>query len=288
MGIFSWTSSGLDLPTLEMAIHIMHSKKPNKPNKPYSGTQSILRVLSILKAFTQDEPELSLLDLTAKVGLNKTTVYRILTALIAEEMVTRIPATGNFRLGPEVIAMGRRAAGSLDLRNICRPELQALARLTRETSTLEVIRDADVLMLDEVQGRHVLGQRSEIGQRWPIHATSTGKVLLAHLSSEERDGLLPNPLERLTKKTVTSKKKLLSELAKIRKDNYAVTTGELELWYVGIGSPIRDSTGDVVAALSVGGPETRLSGQYLSQVIDMVVESAERVSALMGYKVELP
>lgn len=263
----------------------MHSKTPHKP---YSGTQSVLRVLAILKAFTQDEPELSLLALTAKVGLNKTTVYRILTALLAEEMVTKIPATGCFRLGPEVIAMGRRAAGSLDLRNTSRPELQALARLTRETTTLEVIRGAHVLILDEVQGGYVLGQRPEIGERWPLHATSTGKVLLAHLSSKEQSEILPKPLERLTKKTVTSRKKLLSELAQIRDDNFAVTTGELELWFVGISSPIRDYTGQVVAALSVGGPEDRLSGKRLPRVIGLVKESAERISTSMGYRVEPP
>lgn len=245
-------------------------------SKPYPGTQTVLRAVALLKAFTDTQPELGLTDLVQTVGLNKTTTYRLLTALESEHMMARNPDTGAYRLGPGIIALGGQALRANDLRAKSRPELERLARETGETATLEILVDGQVLILDEVLGRHLVGTVQTIGTRWPAHATSTGKVLLAHLPQAERP-VAPETLTQLTPHSVTTPDALHVELTKIRRAGYATAVEELELGFVAAGAPLFDYDGRAVAAISAGGPVLRLTVERLPEIASLVVAAAERM-----------
>ena len=161
-----------------------------KPATSYPGTQAVRRSVGLLKAFTADRPQRGLAELARAVGLNKTTAFRMLAALEGEGMVERTPAGDAYRLGPELLLLAGRAGGAHDLRAAARTELEALARATRETATLEVLVGRATLILDEATGGHMVGARPSLGTSWPAHATSTGKVLLAHLEGERRAAAL--------------------------------------------------------------------------------------------------
>jgi DNA-binding IclR family transcriptional regulator len=251
---------------------------------PYPGTQAVLRALSLLKAFPPDRPERGVTELARAVGLNKTTAYRLLTALESEGMVERTPEGDGYRLGPEVLALGSRAQGAGELRAAARAELLALAQETRETATLEVLTGREVLILDEVIGGHVIGSRPSVGTRWAAHATSTGKVLLAYLPDGALEAFLREPLPPLTPRTVTEPAALRRELARVRERGAAVTTEELEPGYVAVGAPVRSAAGAVVAALSVGGPKGRLGAERLGLVARKLLTAAAQVSARLGFK----
>ena len=139
----------------------------------YPGTQAVLRAVRLLKAFGPAQGELALGDLVRLVGLNKTTTYRLLTALEAEGLVQRGPGGEGYRLGPELLALGSRALGASDLRHAGRGELSALASATRETASLEVLVGAHALILDEAMGSHLVGTTPSVGTRWPAHAASS-------------------------------------------------------------------------------------------------------------------
>src|SRR5262245_12218403 len=109
-------------------------------NVPYPGTQAVRRAVALLKAFTDEQPEWGLTELARALKLNKTTAYRLLTALEKEGFVARSPADA-YRLGPEAIALGGRALRSNDLRSVSHAELEWLAQITKETATLEVFAD---------------------------------------------------------------------------------------------------------------------------------------------------
>jgi DNA-binding IclR family transcriptional regulator len=224
-----------------------------------------------------------LTDLVQAVGLNKTTTYRLLTALESEHMVARNPETGAYRLGPGIIALGGQALRANDLRATSRPELERLARETGETATLEILADGKVLILDEVVGRHLVGTVQSIGTRWPAHATSTGKVLLAHLPEAERPAV-PDTLAQLTPQTVTAPDALQAELAQVRRAGYATAIEELELGFVAAGAPLFDCDGRAVAAISVGGPALRLTVERLPEIASLVVTAAERISHQLGHQ----
>lgn len=252
-------------------------------NDPYPGTKSALRAISLLKVFNGEKAEWGLTELSDAVGLNKTTTYRLLTALKSEGMVTQNPETQNYRLGPAVIALGARALRSNDLRSASRPELEWLAEETGETATLEVLVDDQVLILDEVLGAHLVGTSASIGTRWPAHATSTGRVLLAHLPDGAREAAVNTEWPQLTDTTTTDSEALRREFNAVREQGHAVVVGELEADFVAIGAPIRNLNGDVVAAISIGGPRSRLTDEIVPDLVAQVKAGAERISRRLGY-----
>ncbi|HUF27925.1 MAG TPA: IclR family transcriptional regulator [Gemmatimonadaceae bacterium] len=252
---------------------------------PVSGTQAVRRAVTLLRAFTDASPEWGLSELARDVGLHKTTVFRLLATLELDGMVARNPATGDWRLGPDAIALGARAIRANDLRAIARRELVRLADATGETATLEVLIDDDVVILDEVHGRSLINVAHSVGTRWPAHATSTGKVLLAAREADDETAGVRRPrlrLARATSRTITSPGALAAELARVRKRGYAVAQEELEAGFVAVGAPVRNHEGRAVAAISVGGPAARMGRDRIRELAGVVRAGADRISHALG------
>jgi DNA-binding IclR family transcriptional regulator len=258
--------------------------KSTRRQEAYPGTQAVLRAVALLKAFTPDRPERGLADLARTVALNKTTAYRLLAALEGERMVERGRDGESYRLGPELVALGGRAQGALDLREASRAVLAGLAQETRETATLEVLVGGQTLILEEAMGSYVLGSMPSIGTRWPAHATSTGKTILAFLSEEERNLALPRVLPQVTPRTLADRAALERDLARVRDRGYALSQEELEPGFVAVGAPVYAADGRVAAAISVGGPRVRLTPDAIARVARRLPLAAARVSARLGFE----
>ena len=175
--------------------------KEHVTNNSPQGAQSALRAVRLLKLFTLERPELQLAELTVLSGLNKTTAYRLAQALVSESMLERAGRTGGYRLGPAVLALGMQAAARGNLRLRARPVLERLADETGETATLEVPVEDTMLILDEVKGDHRVAAGGNVGTRWAMHATSTGKAIIAF--TENGITRLPERLTPLTARTIT-------------------------------------------------------------------------------------
>ncbi len=250
----------------------------------YPGTQAVARALSLLKAFSDARPEWRLSELARAAHLHKATAHRLLAALERDGMVARDASGEVYRLGPEAIALGARAARANHLRAVSRAELEALAGATGETATLEVLVDGDMLILDEVLGRGLIGATPSLGTRWPAHATSTGKALLAALPPAERKGIPRARLTRYTERTITSAAALARELEEVARRGYATAYEELERGYVAVGAAVCDHEGRPLAALSVGGPTVRLPASRLPALGRQVRAAAQRISAALGFR----
>jgi IclR family acetate operon transcriptional repressor len=248
------------------------------------GTQAVARAVTLLKVFSDAQPEWRLTDLARAARLHKATAHRLLATLEREGMVVRDASREHYRLGPEAIALGARAARASDLRAVAAPELQALAAANGETATLEVPVGGDMLILDEVAGGALLGAVPEIGTRWPIHATSTGKALLALLPTQLRRDYLRTRLTRHTDRTIVSAAALERELDRIRRKGFAVAAEELERGYLAIGAAVRDHDGRPVAAISLGGPRLRFPTTRVETLGRHLHAAANRVSAALGYR----
>jgi DNA-binding IclR family transcriptional regulator len=238
------------------------------------GTQAVARAVALLKVFSDAQPEWRLTDLARAAHLHKATAHRLLATLEREGMVVRDAAREHYRLGPE----------ASDLRAVAAPELQALAAANGETATLEVPVGGDMLILDEVAGGALLGAVPEIGTRWPIHATSTGKALLALLPTQLRRDYLRTRLTRHTDRTIVSAAALERELDRIRRKGFAVAAEELERGYLAIGAAVRDHDGRPVAAISLGGPRLRFPTTRVETLGRHLHAAANRVSAALGYR----
>lgn len=243
---------------------------------PPQGAQAALRAVRLLKLFTNERPDMSLAELSRSSGLNKTTTHRLLRALQSEALIDRNPATSTYSLGAGLMALGVQALASSDLRRRVRPLLRSLARETGETATLEVPFEDSMLILDEVAGSHVLGSAGNIGTRWPIHATSTGKVWLAF----DDIGLdrLDRKLKPLARNTVTARDAIVPQFVEIRRCGYAITVDELEDGFTAIATIIRGVLGEVQGALSIGGPTQRLNVTRRNELGNLLCRAAQRLN----------
>ncbi len=252
--------------------------------KAYPGTQSVLRALSLLKAFDDNHPTWGLSELARAVDLNKTTAFRLLSALESEGMVARGPDGESYMLGPDVVMLGGRALRANNLRDIVRPELEALAAETRETASLEILSGREMLVIDEIVGAHLVSGVPSLGSRWPLHASSTGQALLAFLPAEAVANLLPVALIPVTPYTVTDRAALRAELERTRARGYSVADETLELALVAIAAPVYNHDGQVVATLSIAGPKSRVTPGHVSDIGQQVMAAADRVSARLGFR----
>jgi len=241
--------------------------------KAYPGTQSVVRALRLLKLF-HGGPELSFGEVLERAGLNRSTVFRILTALEAEGMLVRDPERDAYRLGPEIAALGRHATGGPDLNEIAQREMESLAQALHETVTLETLAGEEVVIVAEAMGDHVLGVLPSLGTSWPAHLTSTGKVLLAALDESERARWLPAAVRR--------RRVFADELRRVQRQGWAASLEELEPGYVAVAVPVLDAAGRTVAALSVGGPGQRLPRRRLVTLARELKRSSRDITRKLG------
>ncbi len=241
--------------------------------------------MSLLKVFDDEHREWSLAELAQEVGLNKTTAYRLLTALESEGMVARRPFADTYTLGPEIVVLGGRALRSNDLRSLAKPELEQMAAISGETATLEIMSGEDhVLIIDEVIGNHLVGSSQSLGTRWPMYATSTGIAMLAYLPEKQVDAVLKGPLLALTPKTITDTAVLRQELVCTRDRGYSFVEECLEEGLIVVGAPLFNHDGQVVAAISLGAPAIRFTPDRVPEMGILVKETAQRISTKLGYK----
>ncbi len=244
--------------------------------RPPQGAQAALRAIRLLKLFTNERPEMSLAQISKTSGLNKTTTHRLLRALQSESLIERNSATSAYSLGAGLMALGVQALASSDLRRRVRPLLKALARESGETATLEVPVENSMLILDEVAGSHVVAAAGNVGTRWPMHATSTGKAWIAFEDSGmDRIG---DELQSLTAKTLTCRETLEPQISDIRRRGYAVSVDELEDGFTAVATVIRGVLGDVQGALSIGGPTQRLSAARRAELGTSLCRAAARLN----------
>lgn len=243
----------------------------------------MLRAVSLLKVFDDEHPQWNLTELADEAGLNKTTTFRLLSALESEGMVARSETGDSYVLGPEIVVLGGRALRANNLRSVSRPRLEALAAITGETASLEVLSGSDMLTIDEVTGEHLVSGVRSIGTCWPLHGASTGLALLAAWPEHEREVFLRNPLPSITSKTITDPGELRNLLEEIAGQGYAVADEMLELGLIAIGAPLYNYDGRAVAAISIFGPKIRLADDTINAKGKLVLEMAGEISALLGY-----
>lgn len=250
-----------------------------------SGVQSVERAIAILKSFSADKPERGVGELSRELGLHKSTVSRLMTTLERGELLSRNPETQRYRLGIDLIGLAAQVISYVDVREVARPFLRNLAEDCQESVNLVVLDAGQVVNLDQfVPPMRQVKNIGRVGRRmWP-HSTAAGKVLLAHLSTEELDQSLPEELESFTAHTITDPGQLRQELAKVREQSYAIAREELEEGLNALAAPIYDHNGRVIAAASVAGPAYRVTPEHLPQLVARLLKVTQQVSVELGYR----
>ena len=240
--------------------------------------QSVDRAIDLLLAVAASEPAAASVPALARAcGLNRATAWRLLKTLQARGMVTVDEATGRYALGLTALELGG-AAGPDALIAAAHPVLERTCRQTGETASLAMPGMGGLTYVDEVTPTAVL-TASWLGRSVALHATSTGKALLAFLPPEQVRRVLADELPAFTDTTITTAAELAAELNATRTRGYGTCAGELESSLYGVSAPVLDRAGRPLAVLSIWGPKDRVSEGMFAELGAIAVHAARQVGA---------
>jgi DNA-binding IclR family transcriptional regulator len=256
---------------------------PRRSGDGAGGVQSVDRAISVLEILARNGGA-GVSEVAADIGVHKSTAFRLLAALEERGLVEQNHDRGRYQLGFGILRLASAIPARLDLVQQARPVLDELAATLGETVNLAVLREHYAVNVDQARGPAAVSAQNWVGQLTPLHATSSGKVLLAHLPAPERAELIArNGLPRLTPATVTSAQELEDSLARIREEGYATTFEELEVGLNAVAVPVCDHRRSVVGAVSVSGPAYRLDAARIERLVPDLFAGGRRISERMGH-----
>jgi DNA-binding IclR family transcriptional regulator len=241
------------------------------------------QAMDVLRLFGSEELELSMAEVSRRLGRPPSTVSRLLRSMADSGFLDRDPTSGRYSLGWALAPMASLAERSSGLLRIARATLLELAAETQETTYLGVLRGSVAVLTDGVASPRGIRLAFTPGEHLALHATATGKCLLAWRAEADIRRLVGRRLAAPTKGTITDPERLLEALAKVRVRGYATAYLEWEDDLAAAAAPIRDQDGKVLAALSVGGPASRIRREDLEKLGELTRRHALEASAALGF-----
>jgi IclR family KDG regulon transcriptional repressor len=245
---------------------------------------SVATAVRLLKAFSEDEVEIGISALARRLSLAKSTVHRLAVTLVAEGLLEQDRENGKYQLGIALFRLGALVRRRMNVSNQARPYLYDLREKINESVHLAILDETEIMYVYNLEGTHAIRMRSDIGVRKPAYCTAEGQVILAFQPDVVVARVIAAGLVPRTPKTITSPEKFVRELAAIRQRGCAVEDEESEIGMISIAAPIRDDSGEVVAAVGIAGPVTRLSKKAVAAVMPHVIATADLVSTRLGYR----
>jgi len=254
-----------------------------RTGKPAQRTVgSVWRAIRVLEALV-DAPELGTNEIARRTGLNASTVSRLLATLAEAGLVEHVEDTGRYRLGSRLMVYGNLVHSRLDVRQALRPQLERLARLTGETTTLSAPSSPAAVTIDFVQAPGSVVSVAELGRPSVAHATAAGKVGLAFGSAE----LPPGRLAPFTDRTVTDRARLEAELDDVKRRGFAAAKGEREPDLNAIAAPVFGLRGGLAAIVGVQGPASRFDSEAMAKAVPELTTISTAMSLALGWNPDL-
>jgi IclR family transcriptional regulator, pca regulon regulatory protein len=250
-----------------------------RPARPPHYVQSLERGLAVIRAFDADHPQLTLTDVARRTGLTRAAARRFLLTLADLGFVRTDGRL--FLLTPRVLELGYAYLSSQTLPKIAEPHLKRLVAEVRESSSVSVLDQGDVVYVARVETSRIMRVAITVGTRFPAYATSMGRVMLADMRPQELDTYLRRmELRPFTARTVTTEEELRAELDTARRQGYAIVNQELEEGLRSVAAQIRDLTGRVVAAVNVSSHASRTSLKEMRRrLVPPLLSTARRIEA---------
>lgn len=247
--------------------------------------QSVDRALQIVQLVSRSHEGCGVTQLAQQLGVNKSTVFRLLATLAKHDFIEQDPESERYKLGYKYLELSSKLLDSIDLRHEAKPYLKQLEKETNEVVHLVVYNQGEVVYIEKLEGNETLRMHSQVGKRAPMHCTGVGKVILAHLNEQEMLRIIEQKgLPKHTEYTITDKTVFLQQLDTIRKQGYALDLEENELGIICVAAPIFNHLGQVVAAVSISGPTVRMKEARLDELKGKVMRVCQSISARLGYK----
>jgi IclR family KDG regulon transcriptional repressor len=248
--------------------------------------ESVAKALTILMLFKFNKPEWGVSEIARELGMQKSTVFRLLATMQDFGFVRKTHSGTNYRLGMRLFELGSVVANTFDLRDIALSYLHKVSERTGETVHLGVLNETEVISIETVDGSNTLKSNILIGKRTPLYCTSVGKAILAFQPLQEQMKIIGKiNFIKFTKNTITNPQEFLAELELTRRRGYALDDMEHEVGVSCIAAPIWDSAGRALASLSVSGPSIRITRSKIPELAQLIVRTTKEISKELGAKI---
>jgi DNA-binding IclR family transcriptional regulator len=237
------------------------------------------RLFTLLGVFTSDRPSANLSELSRYSGLPLSTTHRLVAELVSWGALERVGA--GYRIGLRLWELGALSPGSLDLRERALPVLEDLVKVVHHNVQLAIRDGLDAVYVERISAVDAVNVITRMGSRLPLHATGVGLVLLAHAPVEVQEQALASPLRTFTHRTISTPRQLREALARVRRDDYAISDRQIEMITYSVAAPVRGLEGDVVAAVSVVVP----TDTHRATVLPAVRTCGLAISRALGWQV---
>lgn len=247
--------------------------------------KSVERTLKILEVLSDYSDGLGITELSDKVNLHKSTVFRLLSTLINRGYVTQDLESSKYKITFKLFELGSKKVDKLDLLKSSKPYTRMLMESVNEVVHLIIRDEAEIVYIDKVEANNTISMASRIGKRNPMYCTATGKAILAFLPEEEVLKVWnSSKIVKMTGNTITDFILFKKELHNIRQNGYAVDNEENELGVRCVAAPIFDFKGDIAAAISISGPVNRITDDKIDFISNEVIKYANLISVEIGHK----
>jgi len=250
-----------------------------KPEKEPEYLSTLERGLSVLRVFDRSRPEMQLSEVAAATKLSPAVARRCLITL---EKLGYVARRGRkFLLRPEVLSFGWSYISSMNFESLALPHLQAVRDETGDSSSMAVLSGHDILYVAHVSTQRHIRLSASVGTRFPVHATSLGKVLLAYQPCEVIDNYLATAqMKRFTENTITSAEDMRKRLAAVRRNGFESAQDELDYGIVSVSTPVFDREGRIACAINCSTSTTRVTlDELISTRVPMLQQAARKIEA---------
>lgn len=262
-------------------------KKTTGPRSGPRRVHAVDHAIDVLECLAKTGAPMGVSALARQLELSKASVHHILGTLEARGLVMREPDLPAYRLGWRLYELGSSVARSVDVSRIARPFLDKVALETGESVLLGILDRDSVLYLDRGDAPHGFHMIAAAGRRSPLHATASGKLLLAFADEEFAERYLSGSLESFTADTLTEAATLRDQLVEIRAQGYATCWQERELGLCSVAVPLRNHTGETAASLTLAGPAGRVTEDSVPTHLEALREAAHEIEAQLGVSDEV-
>lgn len=250
------------------------------------AVKSVYRALDILEAFLDYGPEVNLTELAYRLNMNKTTVHRLLSTMENRGYIQRSSGSKKYCLGSHVFKLGSYFQARLDVRRMALPFLIALSEQTREAAFLCIREGDDALCIERVEAEQEVNIFSlRVGGKQPLHCGAAPRCLLAGMDlAKIQEYAERTNLPSFTKYSISGINQLITDVFQTIQQGYVFAREDVTIGVAAIGSPIRDYSGKVVAAVSIAGLVGRFTDENLESIVHVVMKSAQQISIQMGFR----
>jgi IclR family acetate operon transcriptional repressor len=258
-------------------------RTPGKPGAVTVQVQSLTRGLSLLEALARAEGGLTLTDVAQRVQLAPSTAHRLLATLEKMGYVYQAGELGRWYIGLQAFTVGTSFLANRDFVAQSHPYMRRLMEQSGETANLGILDGTEAVFIDQVQCREMMRTIVKLGSRVPLHASGVGKAIFAALPDDEIDAILKvKGLPRITTNTITSPETMWASIRVIRQRGWSFDDEEHALGTRCVAAPIYNEHAEVLGAISLAGPSSRLPDERIKHLGSLVAHIAEDLTHRLG------